>query len=32
MPDGRKDEGLDGRAEGGSLIAHSSKSKTIQYK
>lgn len=32
MPDGRKDEGLDRWAEGGSLIAHSSKSETIQDK
>lgn len=32
MPDGRKDEGLDRWAEGGSLIAHSSKSKTTQDK
>lgn len=32
MPNGRKDERLDGWAEGGSLIAHSNKRKTNQDK
>lgn len=32
MPDGWKNEGLDRWAEDGSLIAHSSKSETIQGK